>query len=71
MLFLDSDIRMVADENLNKVIRTQGESNFSKILVELFKEVKKNGGSRWVIHKYISVQFIINYFPVLRYSIYT
>ena len=39
---------MVADENLNKVIRTQGESNFSKILVELFKEVKKNGGSRSV-----------------------
>ena len=50
---------MVADENLNKVIRTQGESNFSKILVELFKEVKKNGGSRWVPHKYISDQFII------------
>ena len=31
--FVDSDMRMVADENLNRVIRTLGESNVTRIQV--------------------------------------
>ena len=32
----DSDMRMVADENLNRVIRTLGENNVTRIQVDTF-----------------------------------
>ncbi|GAB6024871.1 hypothetical protein CHUAL_009985 [Chamberlinius hualienensis] len=42
----DTDVRMTADECLNRIIKTLLESNISRIQVELFKEIKKNGSSR-------------------------
>ena len=42
----ESDVRMVADENLNRMTRSLGESNLGKLQVELYKEIKKNGSSR-------------------------
>ena len=32
---LDSDMRMVADENLNRVIRSLGENNVARIQVRM------------------------------------
>ncbi|XP_060568114.1 huntingtin-like isoform X3 [Ruditapes philippinarum] len=42
----ESDIRMVADECLNKSIKTLLETNLGRLQVELYKEIKKNGSSR-------------------------
>ena len=44
----ESDVRMVADENLNRMTRSLGESNLGKLQVELYKEIKKNGSHRSV-----------------------
>ena len=44
----ESDVRMVADENLNRMTRSLGESNLGKLQVELYKEIKKNGSQRCV-----------------------
>ena len=44
----DADVRMVADENLNKMTRSLGESNIGRLQVELYKEIKKNGSQRCV-----------------------
>ena len=44
----ESDVRMVADENLNRMTRSLGESNLGKLQVELYKEIKKNGSLRCV-----------------------
>ncbi|XP_063237175.1 huntingtin isoform X2 [Bacillus rossius redtenbacheri] len=41
-----SDVRMVADESLNRIIRAMVDNNVVKILVELHKEIKKNGNAR-------------------------
>ncbi|XP_069698723.1 huntingtin isoform X2 [Periplaneta americana] len=41
-----SDVRMIADESLNRVIRAMADSNVVKIQVELHKEIKKNGNPR-------------------------
>ncbi|KDR16213.1 huntingtin [Zootermopsis nevadensis] len=41
-----SDVRMIADESLNRVIRAMSDSNVVKIQVELHKEIKKNGNPR-------------------------
>ncbi|KAL3864910.1 hypothetical protein ACJMK2_006556 [Sinanodonta woodiana] len=42
----ESDIRMVADECLNKTIKTLLETNLGRLQVELYKEIKKNGAAR-------------------------
>ncbi|KAL1138044.1 hypothetical protein AAG570_009739 [Ranatra chinensis] len=42
----DSNIRMTADECLNRIIRTVMDSNIVKVHVELHKEIKKNGSAR-------------------------
>ncbi|XP_029645621.1 huntingtin isoform X2 [Octopus sinensis] len=42
----EADIRMVADECLNKTIKTLLETNLGRLQVELYKEIKKNGPSR-------------------------
>uniref|UniRef100_A0A8B9UP92 Huntingtin n=1 Tax=Anas zonorhyncha TaxID=75864 RepID=A0A8B9UP92_9AVES len=42
----ESDVRMVADECLNKVIKVLMDSNLPRLQLELYKEIKKNGASR-------------------------
>lgn len=44
----DADVRMVADENLNRITRSLGDSSVGRLQVELYKEVKRNGSSRCV-----------------------
>ena len=39
---------MVADENLNRMTRSLGESNIGRLQVEMYKEIKKNGSQRCV-----------------------
>nr|CAD7394386.1 unnamed protein product [Timema cristinae] len=41
-----SDVRMIADESLNRIIRAMLDNNVVKIQVELHKEIKKNGSAR-------------------------
>ena len=38
-MYLDADMRMVADENLNRAIRSLGESNITRIHVICFLNV--------------------------------
>ncbi|OAD60204.1 Huntingtin [Eufriesea mexicana] len=42
----ESDIRMVADETLNKIIRAMADSNIVKVQIELYNEIKRNGPAR-------------------------
>ncbi|XP_030848870.1 huntingtin [Strongylocentrotus purpuratus] len=42
----ESDIRLKADECLNKVIKACMESSLGRLQLELYKEIKKNGPSR-------------------------
>ncbi|XP_017304558.1 huntingtin, partial [Diaphorina citri] len=42
----DSNVRMIADECLNKVIKAVVDGNIQKVLYELFKEMKKNDKAR-------------------------
>lgn len=42
----DSDVRMTANECLNRTIKNLMDSQLSRIQVELYKEIKKNGSSR-------------------------
>ncbi|XP_076761860.1 huntingtin isoform X2 [Xylocopa sonorina] len=42
----ESDVRMVADETLNKIIRAMADSNIVKVQIELYNEVKRNGPAR-------------------------
>ncbi|KAK4875471.1 hypothetical protein RN001_011893 [Aquatica leii] len=42
----EADVRMMADESLNRLIRDMSNGNMSKIQIELHKEIKKNGSSR-------------------------
>uniref|UniRef100_UPI00398E546A huntingtin isoform X8 n=1 Tax=Pristiophorus japonicus TaxID=55135 RepID=UPI00398E546A len=42
----ESDVRMVADECLNKIIKALTDSNLPRLQLELYKEIKKNGPSR-------------------------
>lgn len=42
----DADVRIVADECLNKTIKTLLETNLGRLQVELYKEIKKNGSQR-------------------------
>ncbi|XP_046383294.1 huntingtin isoform X2 [Ischnura elegans] len=42
----DSNVRMIADESLNRIIRALTDTNVMKIQVELHKEIKKNGSAR-------------------------
>ena len=44
----DSDIRQIADENLNRVIKCLSTTNVGRLQVDLFKEIKKNGSVRCV-----------------------
>ncbi|CAL1538264.1 unnamed protein product [Lymnaea stagnalis] len=42
----EADVRMVADECLNRTIKVLLETNLGRLQVELYKELKKNGPSR-------------------------
>ncbi|XP_053779195.1 huntingtin isoform X3 [Desmodus rotundus] len=42
----ESDVRMVADECLNKVIKALMDSSLPRLQLELYKEIKKNGAPR-------------------------
>ncbi len=44
----DADVRMLADESLTRVVKTMSETgqNIGRMLVELYKEIKKNGSAR-------------------------
>uniref|UniRef100_A0A8C9TDV1 Huntingtin n=1 Tax=Scleropages formosus TaxID=113540 RepID=A0A8C9TDV1_SCLFO len=42
----ESDVRMVADECLNKIIKALMDSSLPRLQLELYKEIKKNGASR-------------------------
>uniref|UniRef100_T1IW53 Huntingtin n=1 Tax=Strigamia maritima TaxID=126957 RepID=T1IW53_STRMM len=42
----DADVRMVADECLNRTIKNLMETNLGRLQVELYKEIKKNGAPR-------------------------
>eukprot|EP00066_Takifugu_rubripes_P022022 XP_011611288.1 PREDICTED: huntingtin isoform X1 [Takifugu rubripes] len=42
----ESDVRMVADECLNRIIKALMDSNLPRLQLELYKEIKKNGASR-------------------------
>uniref|UniRef100_A0A1B6D7Q0 Huntingtin n=1 Tax=Clastoptera arizonana TaxID=38151 RepID=A0A1B6D7Q0_9HEMI len=42
----DSNIRMIADESLNRIIRSMMDNNIVKVHLELHKEIKKNGSVR-------------------------
>ncbi|XP_064193966.1 huntingtin-like [Anguilla rostrata] len=42
----ESDVRMVADECLNRVIKALMDSNLPRLQLELYKEIKKNGAAR-------------------------
>ena len=44
----DSDVRQLADENLNRVIKCLSSTNVGRLQVDLFKEIKKNGSVRCV-----------------------
>ncbi|KAL5022595.1 hypothetical protein ScPMuIL_001750 [Solemya velum] len=43
---IESDVRMVADECLNRSIKVLLETNLGRLQVELYKEIKKNGTPR-------------------------
>ncbi|XP_022080674.1 huntingtin-like isoform X2 [Acanthaster planci] len=42
----DSDVRLKADECLNKCIKVSMDGNLGRVQLELYKEIKKNGPSR-------------------------
>ena len=42
----DGDVRFVAGECINKIMKAFIDSNIGRIQVELYKEIKKNGASR-------------------------
>lgn len=42
----ESDVRMIADETLNRIIRAMHNGNVIKVHLELHKEIKKNGKER-------------------------
>ncbi|EFN76960.1 Huntingtin [Harpegnathos saltator] len=42
----ESDIRIIADESLNKIIRVVVDSNIVKVQIELYNEIKRNGPAR-------------------------
>lgn len=42
----EADVRLVAGECINKITKAFLDSNFGRIQVELYKEIKKNGASR-------------------------
>ncbi|XP_076067326.1 huntingtin isoform X2 [Oratosquilla oratoria] len=58
----DPDVRMNADEALNRVVRGLSETHLGKIQVELYKEIKKNGPVR-------SLRAALNRFAVLCHHI--
>ena len=41
----DADVRTKASESLNRVIKNLVDSQSSRILIELYKELKQNGSS--------------------------
>ncbi|KAL3269433.1 hypothetical protein HHI36_008503 [Cryptolaemus montrouzieri] len=74
----DSDIRMVAEECLNKIIKAFDDEHITKILIELHKEIKRNGPARSLraalsrfakLAHYIRPQkgkpYVVNLFPSL------
>ncbi|KRT82334.1 HEAT domain-containing protein, partial [Oryctes borbonicus] len=43
---IESDVRLVAEESLNKIIKAMDNENTNKVLMELHKEIKRNGPAR-------------------------
>lgn len=43
---LDSVVRMSAEENLNKIFRALEKTRVSRILMDLYGEIKRNGNQR-------------------------
>ncbi|KAK0057732.1 huntingtin [Biomphalaria pfeifferi] len=75
----EADVRMVADECLNRTIKVLLETNLGRLQVELYKELKKNGPSRslraalWrfadmchLIRPQKCRPYIVNLLPVFR-----
>lgn len=44
---LDSVVRMSAEENLNKIIRSVENTRLSRVLLDLYNEIKKNGNQKY------------------------
>lgn len=42
----EADVRIAAEESLNRIINGTEELHFSRVLVEFYKEIKRNGSSR-------------------------
>lgn len=42
----ESDVRMVAEESLNRIIRAMADGNIVKVQVELYREIRRNGSAR-------------------------
>lgn len=43
---VDSVVRMSAEENLNKILRSLEKTRVSRILMDLYGEIKRNGNQR-------------------------
>ncbi|KAI9580839.1 hypothetical protein GQX74_013387 [Glossina fuscipes] len=46
--YLDSIIRMSAEENLNKIFRVLERTRVNRILMDLYGEIKRNGNQRFL-----------------------
>ncbi|GJQ87772.1 hypothetical protein Trydic_g18631, partial [Trypoxylus dichotomus] len=42
----ESDVRLVAEESLNKIIKATDNENMNRVLMEVHKEIKRNGPAR-------------------------
>ncbi|KAG1678706.1 Huntingtin [Nymphon striatum] len=64
----DSDVRMVADECLTRIIRALTDSNLGRLQVELYKEIKKNGNCRSLraaLWRFAELVYIVNLLPCI------
>ncbi|XP_037950007.1 uncharacterized protein LOC119681023 [Teleopsis dalmanni] len=60
---LDSVVRMCAEENLNKIFRTLEKTRVSRILMDLYGEIKRNGNQRSLR---ISLNLFAHYAPQIK-----
>ena len=42
----EADVRLTADDSINRAIKALTETNVGRLQVELYKEIKKNGSAR-------------------------
>nr|XP_039263514.1 huntingtin-like [Styela clava]XP_039263521.1 huntingtin-like [Styela clava] len=42
----EADVRIAAEESINRIIKGTEELHFGKVLIEFYKEIKRNGSSR-------------------------